>query len=239
VPKTNLQLAAYTVRHHARISRPNNIHGMNPISIRRSRELKIKESVREAEKPALSKVDSKNWPKTTDAMQDHFSTLLGETKAPFSYVIRDKAAVPDEADHSPDNFATPEEEMIHWMPHIDTAGDKLPTYQHDSRTNVWQALSEMTRDDKCWTYMKPFQCARDGRGAFLALHVHYLGASHVNNMASEAESKLAKAMYHGEKRWYNFESYILVLNEQLQILNGLQQYGYNGIDEASKQGLLP
>jgi hypothetical protein len=92
----------------------------------------------------------------------------------------------------------------------------------------------MTRDEKCWTYVKPFQRARDGRGAFMALHTHYLGANHVNNMASEAESKLAKAMYHGEKRRYNFESYISALNDQFQILNGLKRYGYSGIDEASK-----
>jgi hypothetical protein len=41
-------------------------------------------------------------------------------------------------------------------------------------------------------------------------------------------------MYHGEKRCYNFESYISALNEQFQILNGLQRYGYSGINKASK-----
>jgi hypothetical protein len=231
--ETNLQLAAYTVRHYARISRNINIPAMNPTSVRRLRELKIKESSRDGDPPTLPKIDPKNWPKTIDAIQDHFSTLLGETKAPLAYVIRDMAAVPDEVDDPPENYATPEEEMISRMPHVDAAGDELPTYQHD-RTKVWQSLSEMTRDEKCWTYVKPFQRARDGRGAFMALHTHYLGANHVNNMASEAESRLAKAMYHGEKRRYNFESYISALNEQFQILNGLQRYGYSGIDEASK-----
>jgi hypothetical protein len=99
--ETNLQLAAYTVRHCARISRTVNIQGMNPTSMRQLRELKIKESAREAEKPTLPKVDPKNWPKTMDAIQDHFSTLLGETKAPLAYVICDKAAVPDEAKDLP------------------------------------------------------------------------------------------------------------------------------------------
>jgi hypothetical protein len=170
-----------------------------------------------------------------DALQDHFSTILGETKAPLVYVIRDEATVPAEADDPPNNYATPEEEMIHQMPHTDATGNELPTYQHD-RTKVWQALSEMTRDgEKCWTYVKPFQRARNGCGAFMALHTHYLGANHVKTTASEAKSKLAKAMYHGEKCCYNFESYILALNDQFQILNGLKRYGYSGIDEASKQ----
>jgi hypothetical protein len=95
-------------------------------------------------------------------------------------------------------------------------------------------MSEITRDDKCWTYVKPFQRTRDGRGAFQALHTHYLGANHVNNMANIAESKLALAKYFGEKRRYNFETYISTLNEQFQILNNLRRYGYAGIDEASK-----
>jgi hypothetical protein len=231
--ENNLQLASYTVRHHMRISRNANIPGMNPTSVRRLRELKIKEGSRDQGPPTLPKIDPKNWPKTIDAIQDHFSTCLGETKAPLAYVIRDEATVPVEADDPQGNYATLEEEMIRRMPHTDAAGDGLPTYQHD-RTKVWQALSDMTRDEKCWTYVKPFQRARDGRSAFLALHTHYLGANHANNMASEAESSLAKAMYHKEKQRYNFKSCISALNEQFQILNGLQRYGYSGIDEATQ-----
>jgi hypothetical protein len=189
--ETSLQLAAYTVRHHMRISRNVNFTGMNPrTSVRRLRGLKIKEGWRDQDPLTLPKIDLQNWPKRIDAIQDHFSTCLGETKATLAYVIRDEAPVPEEADDPPENYATPEEEMIQRMPHTDEAGDKLPTYQHN-RTKVYQALSEMTRDKKCWRYVKPFQHARDGRGAFLALHTHYLGADQVNNMASEAESRLA------------------------------------------------
>jgi hypothetical protein len=72
--------------------------------------------VPEGEKAALPKIDPKNWPKTMDAMQDHFSTLLGKTKAPLAYVIHDKAAVPDEADNPPESYTMPKEEMICWMP---------------------------------------------------------------------------------------------------------------------------
>jgi hypothetical protein len=233
--ETNMQLAAYAVRHHARISRATNIGGMNPTSIRRLRELKIKEESRDRDTASPPTIDPKNWPKTMDALQDYFSSVLGETKAPLAYVIRDVAAVPPEANDPAANYDTPENEMIARMPHQDTAvpPQNLPTYIHD-RSKVWQAISEVTKDDKCWTYVKPFQRSRDGRGAFQALHTHYLGANHVNNMASIAESKLAQAKYYGEKRRYNFESYISTLNEQFQVLNNLKRYGYAGIDEASK-----
>jgi hypothetical protein len=139
---------------------------MNPASVRRLRELKIKESWRDGDPPTLPKIDLQNWPKMIDAIQDHFTSLLGEMKAPLAYVISNEDAIPDEADGQQEkNYVTPEEEMIRLMLHVDAAGDKLPTYQHD-RTKVWQALSEMTRDEKCWTYIKPFQPARDGRDAY-------------------------------------------------------------------------
>ena len=53
-------------------------------------------------------------------------------------------------------------------------------------------------------------------------------------MANVAESKLALVKYYGEKRRYNFESYISTLNKQFRILNNLCRYGYARIDEASK-----
>jgi len=206
---------------------------MNPTSIRRLRELKIKEDSRVSDPPAVPKIDAKNWPKTMDAIQDYFTCVLGETKAPLAYVIREEAAVIPEADDLPANYTTPEQEMVARMPHQDANGDDLPTYIHD-RSKVWQTMSEICQEDKSWIYVKPFQRSRDGRGAYLALHTHYLGANHVNNMANVAESKLALAKYYGEKRRYNFESYISTLNEQFQILNNLKRYGYSGIDEASK-----
>jgi hypothetical protein len=83
---------------------------------------------------------------------------------------------------------------------------------------VWQTLSEGCEDDKCWTYVKPFQQQGDGREAFQALHAHYLGANHVNNMASVAGAKLTQAKYHQEKRGYNFKFCIPSLTKQFRSL---------------------
>jgi hypothetical protein len=84
------------------------------------------------------------------------------------------------------------------MPHLDAAGLDLLTYIH-CRSKVWQTLSNVCRDDKCWTYVKPFQQQRDGCGAFQALCTHCLGADDVNNIAGVAEAKWAQAKCHGEK----------------------------------------
>ena len=125
--ETNMQLASYTVRHHNRISRATTVTTMNPTSIKRLRELKIKEDKRNGSPPSAPTIDPKNWPKTIDAIQDYFSCILGETKAPLAYIIHDDAAVKAEADDLPANYDTPENEMIARMPYQDNAGADLPT----------------------------------------------------------------------------------------------------------------
>ena len=89
----------------------------------------------------------------------------------------------------------------------------------------------MTCKHTCWTYIKPFQRARDGRGAFLALQNHYLGPNNIDNMASLAEKKLAMTTYTGEHHRRTFEKYVTLHKDQHSILEGLTEHGYAGIDE--------
>ena len=82
-----------------------------------------------------------------------------------TYIIRDDAAVTPRADGLAANYDIPENEMTCRMPHQDLAGADLPTYIHD-RSKVWQTMAEICRDDKCWTYVKPFQRSHDGAEPF-------------------------------------------------------------------------
>jgi hypothetical protein len=146
----NMQLASHTVRHdNSRVSRTTDVVAMNLTHVRRLRELKIKEDSCDSNLPLAPTIDPKNWPKTIDALQDCFSSVLGETKAPLAHVIHDVAAATAEADDDPNNCDTVENEMISWVPHQDAAGLDLPTYVHD-RSKVWQTRAEVCRDDKCW-----------------------------------------------------------------------------------------
>jgi hypothetical protein len=61
-----------------------NLQGMNPTSVLRLRDIKIKEDVQAGDPPWAPTIDSKNWPETLDALQDCFSCVLGETKAPLA-----------------------------------------------------------------------------------------------------------------------------------------------------------
>jgi hypothetical protein len=115
---------------------------MNLTSIRPLQELKIKEDA--------PKIDSKNWPKTMDALCDYFSCVLGATKAPLAYVIRDVVEVPPEADNPANNYDMPKDETIYRMSHQDDVGADLPTYKYD-RSKVWQTMSKVCPDEKCRT----------------------------------------------------------------------------------------
>ena len=66
------------------------------------------------------------------------------------------------------------------------------------------------------------------------LYDHYLGASNVNNMASDAEYKLSNVHYQGEKKRWTFEKYASLQVDQHSILNGLKDHGHCGIGRGSE-----
>ena len=81
-------------------------------------------------------------------------------------------------------------------------------YYLADRSKVWELISDLTRYQDCWLYVRPAQRTRDGRLAFLGLKNHYLGKNNVDIMSSRAEAKLKYTSYSGEKRRWNFEKYV-------------------------------
>jgi hypothetical protein len=61
-----------------------------------------------------------------------------------------------------------------------------------------------------------------------------LGPNNVVNMASAAETKLTGTLYNCEKKHLTWEKYVWIDTEKHSVLNGLQDYGYAGIDDSSK-----
>jgi hypothetical protein len=68
----------------------------------------------------------------------------------------------------------------------------------------------------------------------MLLFEHFLGPNNVGNMASEADTKLTGTLYNGKKKCFTWETYVRIHTEQHSILNGLEDYGYAGIDDSSK-----
>ena len=177
-------------------------------------------------------INELNWPKTFEALEEYFSSYLGESGIPLAYVTRPDVNIPADPDPSA-NYANVRAEMISRAPHDDEVGNPLPTYLTD-RGKVWELLAILCREKPCWSYMKPAQRSKDGRQGYLALEAHYLGPNNVDNMASSAERKLKNTTYLGEKRRWTFENFVQVHVDQHAILAGLVDHGYSGIDERSK-----
>ena len=232
--ETNLKLMVYYLRYRTRVSRPKKEHLITLESVRGMKDHhRWEKDHKQVEAP---KINPKDWPSTIDSIEEYLRGCLGVTKIPLAYVIRDNMDVAADADDPTDNYESKQEELIARAP-ILTGNAFTPTYLAD-RARVWELLSEITRNEDCWSYVRPAQRTRDGRMAFLGLRGHYLGTNNVDNMSTSAEHKLQNTAYHGEKRRWNFEKFVRIHVDQHQILNGLVQHGYSGIDERSKVRLL-
>ena len=175
-------------------------------------------------------LDEKDWPHTIEAFEELFRGCLGDSSIiPLAYVIRTDE---DPAGDPAAGWTSKADELIGQAP-IHVGGNPVPNFLADN-IKVWELLSGLTRKHTCWMYVKPFQRARDGRGAFLALRDHYLGPNNVDNMTSLAEKKLAMTAYTGECHRWTFEKYVTLHKDKHSILEGLTEHGYAGIDKRSK-----
>jgi len=229
--ENNLKLARYWLLHQQRTSNwPVQLNSITLENVRSLKPLRDTELAYKRPEDKAPRMNERNWPKTLESVSEYLKTILGIKGVPLAYVVREDREIADD-----DPTWTHAQRMINRAPHFTAEGSDTVTeeYRTDNES-VWKEIAEMTRDHKCWTYVKPFQKNLDGRGAFRGLWDHYLGPSNVDHLAAAAESKLETARYTGEKKRYNFESYVRLHKDQHQILGDLKQHGYAGIDDRSK-----
>lgn len=231
--ENNLKLLAFYLRHQARTSRNTTPALITLERIRSIRELRDYESTWKAS-DEVPTINPKDWPKTMEAVHEYLRSYLGDKKIPLAYVVRKDADVP--ATDPEGGYATVQDEMIARAPHFTVvAGVRIPdpTYLVN-REKVWEIIARITREQTCWTYVKPAQRTRDGRMAYENLYTHFLGPNNVDNMATMAEQKLTSTVYSGKQRRWDFEKYVNVHKSQHSIMEGLVEHGYTGIDPRSK-----
>ena len=233
--EANLKLCVFYLRHRLRVGRTTTPAGVTLALVREWRDqMKFEAAFKvTATEPVIN---DKDWPRTLENIREFLSSVLGKTGVPLAYAIRTDVTPPAEGDDPAAGDAgsiydTPDLEMIARAPHSGTA------FRQDKRA-IWDYMSNICGAHECWIYIKPAQRARDGRLAYQLLFNHYLGPNNVGNMASAAETKLASTMYNGEKKRFNWETYVRIHTEQHSVLNGLREYGYAGIDDNSKVRIL-
>jgi hypothetical protein len=228
--ENNLKLACYFLRYKKRTSRAITAADITLESVRAFREYKEwEENHKDVDPP---EINAKDWPRTMDAIDEWLRGCLGVTDIPLAYVVRPTITIP--TTDPVGGYATKQDELIARAPIQGPAvGSWNPTYLADS-VRVWEKISELTREEECWSYVRPAQRTRDGRLAYQGLRGHYLGINNVDNMSAKAEHLLQSTSYTGEKRRWNFEKYVRLHIDQHSILEGLKEHGYAGLDERSK-----
>ena len=109
-------------------------------------------------------INDKDWPKTIETLTEFLDSFLGDTKIPLGYVFRKTVAFP-EGDNPRPAYPTIAAEMICRATHGSTV------YRSDNQ-KFWDIIAQITRDQECWTYVKPAQRTHNGRAAFSILYDH-------------------------------------------------------------------
>ena len=125
--------------------------------------------------PEVPKI-SKTLPvlKWSESFDDYLSRAIGNRTIPLSYIIRDVVVVPAAAPPLANN--RPYSEL-----HGSVEGELIARASHDhalySDDNglVYYALEVATRSTSYAASIKPFQRAKDGRGAYFAIRAQYAG----------------------------------------------------------------
>ena len=85
-------------------------------------------------------------------------------------------------------------------------------------------LKSLTLEGPVWTWMEPFGTVLDGRGAFMALVVHYKGDSTQNYNKELAYKSIKGAIYYqGKCKNFSFDQYISIQQKAYSSLERLDE----------------
>lgn len=245
--ETNFEGMVYYIKHFKRVSRTCTYADVLLPSVRALYNQRDKEEAHK-DPEVVPTIDPIDWPKSLEAVEEYLHGFRGVDGQPLSYVLNNEMVPSPEATdpgyrQAGSTYFTPDEEMLARAPILsgpvvlgtdpEEVGPFTDSFITD-RATVWDKLTSIFQGSPAWTYMRGAKKHRDGRLAFRLIHDHYLGASNIDHMASNCEKKLAGASYRGETRGWTFEKYATLHKEQHNIIEGLMEHGYTGIDNRSK-----
>ena len=102
------------------------------------------------------------------------------------------------------------------------------------RGKVWDIIYLLLRVTDAWTHMQISRSNHNGQKAMIALYDHFLRPNNVDYPQKQAYTKLQNLTYAGEINKWNFERFVTKHNKKQTILEGLTDYGYNGLNNRTK-----
>ena len=194
--QTRLKAAICIAKYYETVSRdltPDNMQ-WNPVIKNFMVHWKALENRKKEDVPEVPKI-SKTLPvmKWAEAFPDFLQRVIGARMIPLAYVIRETVDVADPppplAENQPYStvHGSVEEELI-------ARADHTHALFRDDNASVYYNLEEATRTTSYAASIKPFQRAKDGRGAWLAIIAQYAG-----NDKWDAELKNQVQLLHTRK----------------------------------------
>jgi hypothetical protein len=123
---------------------------------------------------------------------------IGQSSIPLAYIIREKDV--------------PSQGAIYNTVH-DQLVNKAILYGAEYNTNngvVYDLLQSLTLNGPAWSWISGYQETRDGRGAWKALMTYYKGDAMQTRSKQECYDAISKANYQGNKRNFDFGTYVAI-----------------------------
>ena len=211
-----LIIASYAVSYYHSISRamtPANMHYTNVLMAFKV-EWEAYQVVLDKDEPKVPKISDRDGDRKIIRWAPIFVNTLFRTygsKGPLSYVLRDDAAVPDEAIDPLlvndtgnvisyyGNSGSLLQELVNRLPH------EGPIFQNDNST-VFGKIEEAARGTSVESTIKSFARKKDGRGAFQALIANHAGETKYRSIMKRRMNLLQNIKWNGKS--YALESHV-------------------------------
>jgi hypothetical protein len=159
------------------------------------------------DKPEVPKI-TRGLPvvKWSEAFNDWLFRVIGARHIPLAYCTRETADVPAEPPLATNQPFSAEHGSVE-AELIARASHHHPLFQQDN-SDIYYGLEEATRGTIYAVSIKPFQRAKNGRGALAAMISQYAGEDKWRALIKQAEDLIHSRRWKGQQTNYSLEKFI-------------------------------
>ena len=138
--------------------------------------------------------------KWTEAFQDYLHRVIGVRVIPLAYIIHANSGIPMAAPPLAPNQPHSEAHGSIEYKLVERASHEHPLFRDDN-SEVYFKLEEATRGTTYAASIKPFQCAKNGRGAYAALTSQYTGRDKWESEMHRQDDLLHNRVWKGQSNF--------------------------------------
>ena len=199
----HLGVACNLVRYYKTVGHDLTVQNMHWNQVGKNFEIhwKALKDRKEEDPPEVPKI-TKTLPimKWTEAFQDYLHRVIGVRVIPLAYVIRTNSDVPILAPPLAPNQPHSEAHGSVEYELVERASHEHPLFRDDN-SEVYFKLEEATRGTTYMASIKPFQCAKNGRGAYAALTSQYSGRDKWESEIRRQDALLHNQVWKGQSNF--------------------------------------